>query len=181
MAPTGRSKRWQVWSLDPQSGRWMVVDEGRESAARASAENKMGLAWKHAMIGAAYVALPPGEQPMAEHYALAVTEDEAPPDVPITTSRIARLSVASDEALPPPKEATVGAARLSLAPPAPVEVERFPPGAFVDTVGRVIPVRFGGKIVHWARVKDANVSEDGLTAYLMLEAAAGPDEGGGGG
>lgn len=198
MAPTGRSKRWQVWSLDPQSGRWMVVDEGRESAARASAERKMGLAWKHAMIGAVYVALPPGEEPTAEHYDLAVTEDEAPPsdirlsgtgtilaeEKPLAMTEPAHLSFISAEALPPPstqdpKEA-VGTTYLSLAPPAPIEVERFASDAFVGTVGQVIPVRFGGQIVYWARVKDANVTDDGLTAYVMLEAVAGPDEGDGG-
>lgn len=60
MAPIGR---WQVWSLDRMSGRWVVVDEGREAVARASARSHQETADRLGMEGAEYRALPPGREP----------------------------------------------------------------------------------------------------------------------
>jgi hypothetical protein len=56
-------KPWQVWSLDPMSGRWMVVTEGTEAEARAGAGILQSSAERRGIEGAEYRALPPGRTP----------------------------------------------------------------------------------------------------------------------
>lgn len=56
-------RRWQVWSLDPQSGRWVVVDEGSPPVAKASARSHQETADRLGIEGAEYRALPPGREP----------------------------------------------------------------------------------------------------------------------
>lgn len=172
-------RRWQVWSLDPQSGRWVVVDAARELEARDGAASRMKTARKYGVVGAAYVALPPGETPRVEHHDLAVTEEEVAEDPPAT----ARISLTGTGTLPTPTGTGTFSAQYvdllrgspgSLNPNA---IEPFEPDAFDGMVGRVIPLRRGSQVVRWARVTDAVVAPGGERVSLTLEPAAGPDEG----
>lgn len=189
--PRGWNRRWQVWSLDPRSGRWMVVDEAREEPAKGAAARRMNTARKRHMVGAAYVALPPDATPDVTHQALAVTEDEAPPSdaglagAAVTTDegaenmrKTAQLTLTGSGTLPTPTgQASITASGSRTLDPTDA-IEPFAPDAFAHVVGHAIPMRLGPGDIRWVRIAAADVAEDGASMTLRLEPADGPDEAG---
>lgn len=57
------SRRWQVWSYDENSGRWLVVSEGNEAHARTTARTLKATAERLGIEGAEYRPLGPGRTP----------------------------------------------------------------------------------------------------------------------
>lgn len=53
---------WQVWCIDKAADSAVVVDEGVEAEAVASAERRNATAEEHD-VDVLYMALPPGEKP----------------------------------------------------------------------------------------------------------------------
>lgn len=52
--------------------------------------------------------------------------------------------------------------------------EAFAPGAFARTVGQVVPLKIGDRVLGLVRITAAEVSDDGRSALLTYESA--PDD-----
>lgn len=75
------ARKWNVWSIDRENLRGLVVNEGTEKQATADAEHRNAVALRLKTTGVAFVALPHGRQP---------SESDLPPLEPVPAAPEAR-------------------------------------------------------------------------------------------